>query len=62
MCPDRNGVSSIVEKKDETLFNTMKLGSDTLDEEQEKAEFFRVMSGDERRRARVREILSLLAY
>lgn len=31
-----------VEKKDETPFSTMKFGSDTLDEEQEKAEFFNV--------------------
>jgi hypothetical protein len=31
-----------IDKKDETPLSTMKLGSDTLDEEQEKAEFFRV--------------------
>jgi hypothetical protein len=31
-----------IDKKDETPLSTMKIGSDTLDEEQEKAEFFRV--------------------
>lgn len=31
-----------VEKKDETPFSTMKFGSDTLDEDQEKKLFFRV--------------------
>jgi len=31
-----------IDKRDETPLSTMKLGSDTLDEEQEKQEFFRV--------------------
>jgi hypothetical protein len=31
-----------LDKKDETPLSTMKFGSDTLDEEQEKADFFRV--------------------
>jgi hypothetical protein len=32
----------LIDKKDGTPLSTMKLGSDTLDEEQEKADFFRV--------------------
>ena len=32
----------MIDKKDGTPLSTMKLGSDTLDEEQEKADFFRV--------------------
>ncbi len=31
-----------LDRKDETPLSTMKFGSDTLDEEQEKDEFFRV--------------------
>lgn len=31
-----------LDRRDETPLSTMKFGSDTLDEEQEKAEFFRV--------------------
>ena len=54
MCVNRDWVSSVAEKKDETPFSTMKLGSDTLDEEQEKAEFFRVTSLDETRQTRKR--------